>query len=45
MTEGRIVETGPTAALLERPRAPYTQQLLANTPSIAAAEGPATATA
>ena len=36
MTEGRIVELGPTATLLERPSAPYTQQLLANTPSIAA---------
>jgi len=37
MTEGRIVELGPTAQVLERPSAPYTQQLLANTPSIAAA--------
>jgi peptide/nickel transport system ATP-binding protein len=37
MTEGRIVELGPTADVLERPQAPYTQQLLANTPSIAAA--------
>jgi peptide/nickel transport system ATP-binding protein len=37
MTEGRIVELGPTADVLERPTAPYTQQLLANTPSIAAA--------
>jgi len=37
MTEGRIVELGPTAQVLERPNAPYTQQLLANTPSIAAA--------
>jgi peptide/nickel transport system ATP-binding protein len=36
MTEGRIVELGPTAQVLERPSAPYTQQLLANTPSIAA---------
>ena len=36
MTQGRIVELGPTATLLERPSAPYTQQLLANTPSIAA---------
>ena len=45
MTEGRIVETGPTATVLEHPSAPYTQQLLANTPSIAAAEGPAAAPA
>jgi peptide/nickel transport system ATP-binding protein len=37
MTEGRIVELGPTAQVLEHPSAPYTQQLLANTPSIAAA--------
>jgi peptide/nickel transport system ATP-binding protein len=45
MTEGRIVETGPTATVLESPSAPYTRQLLANTPSIAAAPGPATAPA
>jgi peptide/nickel transport system ATP-binding protein len=45
MTEGRIVETGPTATVLESPSAPYTQQLLANTPSISAAEGPAAAPA
>jgi peptide/nickel transport system ATP-binding protein len=37
MTEGRIVELGATAQVLERPSAPYTQQLLANTPSIAVA--------
>jgi peptide/nickel transport system ATP-binding protein len=41
MTEGRIVELGPTAQVLEAPSAPYTQQLLANTPTVAAAEGPA----
>jgi peptide/nickel transport system ATP-binding protein len=35
MTEGRIVELGPTAQVLEHPSAPYTQQLLANTPSVA----------
>jgi peptide/nickel transport system ATP-binding protein len=34
MTQGRIVELGPTETLLERPSAPYTQQLLANTPNI-----------
>jgi peptide/nickel transport system ATP-binding protein len=37
MTEGRIVELGKTEQVLERPSAPYTQQLLANTPSIAVA--------
>jgi len=35
MTQGRIVEIGPTETLLERPSAPYTQELLANTPNIA----------
>jgi peptide/nickel transport system ATP-binding protein len=45
MTEGRIVELGPTVEVLERPSAPYTQQLLANTPSIAATPGPAAAPA
>ena len=45
MTEGRIVEIGPTVDVLERPSAPYTQQLLANTPSIAATPGPAAAPA
>ena len=43
MTEGRIVELGPTAQVLEKPSAPYTQQLLANTPSIAPVDGPAAA--
>jgi peptide/nickel transport system ATP-binding protein len=37
MTEGRIVELGPTAQVLEHPSAPYTPLLLAHTPSIAAA--------
>ena len=36
MTQGRIVELGPTGTLFEQPSAPYTQQLLANTPSIVA---------
>jgi peptide/nickel transport system ATP-binding protein len=45
MTEGKIVETGPTVRLFEDPTAPYTRQLLANTPSIAAAQGPAAAPA
>ena len=43
MTEGRIVELGPTAQVLEAPSAPYTQQLLANTPSIVAVRRPAPA--
>jgi peptide/nickel transport system ATP-binding protein len=42
MTEGRIVELGPTAQVLEHPSAPYTQQLLANTPAIAAVDAPPT---
>jgi peptide/nickel transport system ATP-binding protein len=42
MTEGRIVELGVTEQVLERPSAPYTQQLLANTPGFVAADGPAT---
>jgi peptide/nickel transport system ATP-binding protein len=42
MTEGRIVELGVTAQVLERPSAPYTQQLLANTPNFVAVDGPAT---
>ncbi len=36
MTKGTVVELGPTAIVLSEPSAPYTQQLLANTPSIAA---------
>jgi peptide/nickel transport system ATP-binding protein len=34
MCEGRIVETGPTQQLLERPSSPYTQRLVAATPRI-----------
>jgi peptide/nickel transport system ATP-binding protein len=37
MTEGRIVETGDIAEVFTAPRAEYTRQLLANTPSIEAA--------
>jgi peptide/nickel transport system ATP-binding protein len=42
MTEGKVVELGATAQVLERPSAPYTQQLLANTPNFVAVDGPAT---
>jgi peptide/nickel transport system ATP-binding protein len=34
MTEGRIVESGDTLDLFERPQAEYTQRLLANTPTV-----------
>jgi peptide/nickel transport system ATP-binding protein len=34
MCEGRIVETGPAADVIERPRVPYTQRLVAATPRI-----------
>ena len=35
MTQGRIVELGPTETMLDAPSAAYTQELLANTPNIA----------
>lgn len=34
MYKGRIVETGTTAEVFERPRDPYTQKLLASTPRL-----------
>jgi peptide/nickel transport system ATP-binding protein len=34
MTEGRVVEQGPVEDIFTAPSAPYTRQLLANTPSI-----------
>jgi peptide/nickel transport system ATP-binding protein len=37
MTGGRIVELGPVTQIFEAPEAPYTRQLLENTPSIEAA--------
>jgi peptide/nickel transport system ATP-binding protein len=39
MTEGRIVESGATIDVFERPSAEYTGQLLANTPTVEAALG------
>jgi peptide/nickel transport system ATP-binding protein len=43
MTEGRIVEAGDTLDVFERPQAEYTQRLLANTPTVEHALGPADA--
>jgi peptide/nickel transport system ATP-binding protein len=37
MTEGKIVELGPTQQIFESPEAAYTRRLLENTPSIEAA--------
>jgi peptide/nickel transport system ATP-binding protein len=34
MCDGKIVETGPTAEVLERSRVPYTQRLVAATPRV-----------
>jgi peptide/nickel transport system ATP-binding protein len=34
MCEGKVVETGPTAEVLERSRIPYTQRLVAATPRV-----------
>ncbi|MFF1761571.1 ABC transporter ATP-binding protein [Streptomyces sp. NPDC058266] len=34
LNDGRIVEEGPVARVLERPQDPYTQQLLGDTPSL-----------
>ena len=39
MTEGRVVETGRISEVFEAPKADYTRQLLANTPTIEAALG------
>jgi peptide/nickel transport system ATP-binding protein len=38
LSEGHIVEYGPTADLLANPQQPYTQQLIANTPSLETAK-------
>ncbi len=45
MNQGRIVEQGPTEAILTAPSADYTRELLANTPSIEVALGHAPPTA
>ena len=45
MTDGRIVEQGPTEAIFTAPKADYTRKLLANTPSIEVALGHVTAPA
>jgi peptide/nickel transport system ATP-binding protein len=45
MTDGRIVEQGPTEAIFTAPKADYTRKLLANTPSIEVALGNVTAPA
>jgi peptide/nickel transport system permease protein len=42
ITDGRIVEQGPTEQVLTAPRADYTRRLLANTPSIDVVLGRAT---
>jgi peptide/nickel transport system ATP-binding protein len=42
MTDGRIVEQGPTEQILTAPRADYTRLLLANTPSTDVVLGRAT---
>ena len=39
MYAGRIVESGTTAEVLEAPRHPYTQGLIASTPAAARAKG------
>jgi peptide/nickel transport system ATP-binding protein len=45
MTDGRIVEQGPTEQIFRAPAAEYTRKLLANTPSIEVALGNAVAPA
>jgi ABC-type dipeptide/oligopeptide/nickel transport system ATPase component len=37
MTDGTIVESGPTVGVFESPSAEYTSKLLANTPTVEAA--------
>ncbi len=43
MSQGRIVESGPTGQILDNPRDPYTQRLLRSVPSFAAARAAHTA--
>lgn len=44
LADGDIVEYGQTAEILANPQQPYTQQLIANTPSLEVAEAEAAAT-
>ena len=37
MSHGRIVEHGPVRSVLDEPQVPYTQELLADTPTVEAA--------
>jgi peptide/nickel transport system ATP-binding protein len=44
LADGSIVEYSPTADILAHPQQPYTQELIANTPSLESAEAEAAAT-
>jgi peptide/nickel transport system ATP-binding protein len=36
LNQGHVIETGPTADVIERPVHPYTRELIADTPTLAA---------